>query len=103
MPFQSLDPPLESVTERASVRNELFQLGRVPLGDTVVGGIDGSRMEFGNTRDAIVELLQATLDGGDLEWVGKSRIRVGGLLGLGNPLMMGNRPASVAHGNERRW
>ena len=41
-------------------------------------------MKFGNAGDIFVELLQAGLDGGDLECVGKPRISVSGPLGLRN-------------------
>ena len=41
-------------------------------------------MKFGDAGDIFVELLQAALNGRDLECVGKPRISVSGLLGPGN-------------------
>ena len=81
--FQSLDPPFKRVAECASIRNKVFQLRGVSLGGAVVGGINGSRVEFRNARNVVVELFQAALYGGDLERVEKPGISVGGLFGLG--------------------
>ena len=41
-------------------------------------------MKFGNAGDVFVELLQASLDGRDLERVEKPRVSVSELLGLGS-------------------
>jgi len=40
LPFQSLDPPLECVAERASVCDEVFQFRRVSLTGDFVGSVD---------------------------------------------------------------
>ena len=56
-------------------------------------------MEFGNAGDVFAELIQAAPNGRDLESVGKPRISVSGLLGLGND---GDRFVLVAHGNKRK-
>jgi hypothetical protein len=39
-PLQSLDPPLERVTESASVRHEILQLRRISLAGGFIGGVD---------------------------------------------------------------
>jgi hypothetical protein len=70
LPFQGLNPPFKRITERTGVLNEVLQLRRVSLSHRFIGGIDRSRMKFGNTGDVLVELFQTALDGGDLEWVG---------------------------------
>jgi hypothetical protein len=69
LPFQSSDPPLESVTERTSTHDEVFQLLRILWSGDSSGGIDGYQVKVGDAGDVSVKLLQVFLDGGDLEWV----------------------------------
>ena len=56
-------------------------------------------MKFGNARDILIELLQAGLNGGDLERVGKPTISVSGLLGLGSGEGL---LVLMTHGNDRK-
>ena len=56
-------------------------------------------MKFRNAGDIIIELLQAGLNGGDLERVGKPKISASGLFGLGSG---GGLLVLMTHGNDRK-
>lgn len=84
LPLQSLDPPLERVTKRARIRDEVFQFCRDSLGSGLIGDINGPRVKFGNARDIVVKLLQAALDGGDLKRGERQGISLGRLRDDGN-------------------
>jgi len=78
LPLQSLDPPLERVTERASLFHEFLQFRCGSLASGFIGGVDGPRVKLGNAVDVLVELFQTVLDGGNLRCVGNPRISVRG-------------------------
>ena len=64
--LQRLDPPLEHVAKRTGVRNEFVQLLRDALRRSIVCVVQRTGMQVTDTPDAVIECLEAVLDGGYL-------------------------------------